>query len=636
MPPPPTLIFPVASTKVGKPYAIAEYCVVDPDIACRELIQNALDAHASVTGGEPCRVIFKVAKLKTTEIPGYEEYRAALKKSQVSWDGNESVTSYLTSIQEYCDRDELEVLFVIDNGKGFDEKGLEAVIAEGAPDKQDGSTGSFGIGHLTAYGISGLQYVCYASKRSNGEMLATGHAILSSHDSDGKLCSNNGYYVSTYEPKFNDPFTFSDSGDIPAFLRSELQAIEHSGSIVAILGFNGFRRELEEDDGGRQKELPELLREAIAENFAIAVLSDALEIEVHGLGEEDGDGVKKIDKGSIEGFLEWMARPETGTKAQTKKARQTLEAMETFRNPSVRENLAGQFRDCEIFLRNDGVAAHTVSVWRNGLLITRTHRGLAANFFCDKKPLDAVIRLSGQDTYRYAHDLVKSAETPLHDKIQSARLSSPSEKQELQGFLKEIRSWINENAEDAGGEAADLEDEVLLEGNSTGEFKLSRQIKLFPDYAEEDGGAQIDVYQPDGPPNETDDPHNRTNAVQEVRPRNFTDAQVQGKALGQNGSGDYRILVRPAKNIENGVLKVIVDSGQDISCVGIIQDDMLVVKSAASSADGTAFPVSGGLVKLARVQKGRAIVLDLTFVDPPDDFSRVSLGCLLGVLEESG
>ena len=633
MPPPPRLIFPVASTKVGKPYAIAEYCVVDPDIACRELIQNALDAHALVTGGEPCRVIFKVAKLKTTEIPGYEEYRKALNKSQASWDGNESVTSYLASIREYLDQDELAVLYVMDNGKGFDEKGLEAVIAEGAPDKQDGSTGSFGIGHLTTYGISGLQYVCYASKRLGGDLLATGHAILSSHDSDGKLCSNNGYYVSKYEPKFNDPFTFCGPGHIPDFLRAELEMIKDTGSVVAILGFNGFRRDLE-DDGGRQKELPELLREAIAENFAIAVLSDALEIEVHGLGGEEGNGVKKIDKNSIEGFLEWMARPETGTKAQTKKARQTLEAMETFRKPSVRENLTGRFRDCEIFLRGDGVAAHTVSVWRNGLLITRTHRGLAANFFCDKKPLDAVIRLSGQDTYRHAHDLVKSAETPLHDKIQSARLPSSSEKQELQEFLKEIRSWINEHAEDAGGEAADLEDEVLLEGNSTGEFKISRQIKLFPDYAEEDGGVEVEVYKPDGPPNETDDPHNRKNAVKEVRPRNFTDAQVQGKALGQNGSSDYRIRVRPAENIENGVLKVIVDSGQDISCAGVIQDAMLAVKSAAKPDGGEKFQVSDGLVKLASVKKDHAIVLDLTFVECPDDFSRVSLGCLLGVLED--
>ena len=575
-----------------------------------------------------------MAKLKTVEIPGYEEYHEALNKSQASWDGNESVSSYLASIREYFDRDELEVLFVIDNGKGFDEKGLEAVIAEGAPDKQDGSTGSFGIGHLTAYGISGLQYVCYASRRPNGAMLATGHAILSSHDSDGRLCSNNGYYVSKYEPKFNDPFTFCDSDGIPAFLRSELEAIECSGSIVAILGFNGFRRELEEDEG-RQKELPELLREAIAENFAIAVLSDALEIEVHGLGDEES-GVKKIDKDSIKGFLEWMARPETGTKVQTKKARQTLEAMETFRNPSVRESLTGQFRDCEIFLRNDGVTAHTVSVWRNGLLITRTHRGLAANFFCDKKPLDAVVRLSGQDTYRRAHDLVKSAETPLHDKIQSARLSNSSEKRELQEFLKEIRYWINNNAEDAGGEAADLEDEVLLEGNSTGEFKISRQIKLFPDYVEEEGGEKVEVYKPDGPLNETDDPHNRKNAVKEVRPRNFTDARVQGKALGQNGRGDYRIRIRPAESIENGVLKVIVDSGQDISCAGVIQDDVLAVKSAAGPDGGEKFEVSDGLVKLASVKKDHAIVLDLTFVECPDDFSRVSLGCLLGVLEDSG
>lgn len=43
----PRLIFPPASTKVGRPYSIADHWEVSPRVACRELIQNSLDAYAA-------------------------------------------------------------------------------------------------------------------------------------------------------------------------------------------------------------------------------------------------------------------------------------------------------------------------------------------------------------------------------------------------------------------------------------------------------------------------------------------------------------------------------------------------------------------------------------------------------------
>ena len=450
---PPQLVFPIASTKVGKPYAMAEHCVVSPDIACRELIQNSLDAHASLQNEEPCRVIFKVSRIRTSDIPGYKDYCAALERACASWKSHGSVSTYLASMQAYLNRPETEVLYVIDNGKGFNKRGLEAIMAEGSPDKQEGSTGSFGVGHLTAYGMSGLQYICYASKQRDETLLATGHAILASHDSgDGELRSNNGYYVKGYVPKFEEPFTFCEPDQIPPFLRDELESMDSSsGSIIAVLGFNRFRQDIG-NKKRRDKELHELIREAVAENFAIAIWANHLEIEVSDMigGNELTQMLPhKVDKNGIEEFLAYMALPETGTKNQTLKAQQTLDAIETYRMPSEFGRLPASFRDCRIYLRNRS-RTHSVSIWRNGMLITRKHLGLAKNQFDNKKPFDAVVMLSGKEYPREAHDIVQQAETPMHDRIQERRLPNKAEKETLKKWLVEIRAWITEHAEKSG------------------------------------------------------------------------------------------------------------------------------------------------------------------------------------------
>ena len=622
-PPPPQLVFPIASTKVGKPYSIAEHCVVSPDIACRELIQNALDAHASLQDERPCKVIFKIAKLKTEEIPGYACYRDALEKALKSWRKNDSVASYLKLIHRSFVRRELEVLYVVDNGKGFDERGLEAVMAEGSPDKQEGSTGSFGVGHLTSYGMSDLRYICYASKRRDGALLATGHAILSSHDSDGELRSNNGYYVQDYQARFDDPYVFGAPEQIPAFLRRELDQMESpSGSIVAVLGFNRFHQ----GAGGKthgKRELHELIREAVAENFAIAIWANHLEVEVCDTTQGDLETLEtilphKVDQRRIEEFLEYMARPETGTKEQTRKAQQTLDSIKTYRDPSESGRLPGDFQDCQIFLRNRA-RAHNVSVWRNGMLITRKHRGLAKNQFDNKKPFDAVVMLNGKEHPRDAHDIVKKAETPMHDRIQENRLEDEDEKQTLKSWLSEVRSWISERAEESGGESADLEDEIVLDGGNT--IKDKPAMPIGSGTEEEGDDDSSDPHEPVG--GKGTGPRRQARRIQ----RKFLSAKTQGRPLANNR---YRIRIRPESRIERGILRVIVDSGQDPSCRGVIQDTPLIVRSAKSpQPDGRIYPIKEGLVQLDDLREDESVVVDLVFDNPPKDLNQVSLGCLL-------
>ena len=80
---------------------------------------------------------------------------------------------------------------------------------------------------------------------------------------------------------------------------------------------------------------------------------------------------------------------------------------------------------------------------------------------------------------------------------------------------------------------------------------------------------------------------------------------------------------------------MVVDSGQDLSCTGIIKDTPLVIHAARSpGSNGTVYGVHGGSVQLGDLNEGEMIVVDLTFDNPPENFDQISLGCLLGSIEE--
>lgn len=619
----PRLIFPESSAKVGQPLSSADYRAVSPRIACRELIQNSLDAHAASgkgggATGEECQVTFKTAKVKASDIPDFDAYREALKQAKQSWPNNPTVKRYLSSIKSCATQDEFDVLHVIDNGKGFDEKGLEAVLAEGSPEKQDGSSGSFGIGHLTTFATSGLQYIFYLGKKSDGSMVAAGHAILSSFaDEEGTQRSHHGYYVEGYKQTFFAPYEFcygnlENKGNIPKFLWQEAKKIEGSGSIVAVIGFKGF--EDESNTESDEQQISRAIRKAVAENFAMAICSGELTIQV-----EEADGSRKsVDKSSILDFLSWMALPDTGTREETKNAKITLEEINTFQNFHATDFLSEPFQDCQIFLRN-GVATHNVAVCRNGMLITRRHPGLSKNMFDGKKPLNAVILLSGKRQPKTAHDLVKKAETPLHDRIVEKRLDRKEDKEDLRSLLKAIRDWIFKHAKDSGGVSKALDDEILL---NTGYAPIARRtatVKPKPDPVDPP---------PDHPPNGPKPPGP---AKPPKPPRPPVEvALVQGRPESTNGkawSDRYKFRLKPYSDATKIEMEFLVDTGQDPSCDGVIKAQEAIPKEVFGvPADlKDQYKVINGRIKLPDLQKGIPFEFGVVFTASLPD--GVSINC---------
>lgn len=487
------------------------------------------------------------------------------------------------------------------------------MLAEGTPQKQEGSSGSFGIGHLTAFGLSGLQYIFYLGKSEDGNMLAAGHTILSSFEgADGSHCSNHGYYLKDYKQTFSEPFEFCDEGSIPGFLLREAEKIKGSGSIVAVLGFNGFRNQ-SEDEAGNQ--LSKLIREAVAENFAVAICSKNLAIKVL----SGGDEPDKIDESSILDFLRWMAKPDTGTMESTREAELTLDAIETWRSRQELGKLETPYGDCEIRLRN-GVSNHNVSFWRNGMLITRRHSGMSKGRFDGKKPLNAIILLSGKESPRVAHDLVKKAETPLHDRIETKRLPTRAEQRKMRTLLEQIREWISSNAEESGGESSLLDDEIMLDNGFETVWNETRppNVRKLGEAVEDDEGEDEGRGDGDGgdrPPK---------NQLVKVSASNILPALMQGKM-----SADvYRMQIVPQKDCKTAIMEILVDSGRDPSCSGggLTLTEVTVVDVSDSGAPCKV--TEDGKVVLTELKQDVGRSVDLTFSQSLPE--GVSLDCRIG------
>ena len=646
----PKLMFPQvqALLAAGKPNAIADHWAISPRIACRELIQNSLDAYAAKAkklrgGGEHCKVLFKTAELSSSEIPEFPKYREILKKAQYTWKNTPTLKKYLSTIDAYARQDKVEVLYVIDNGKGFDQSALKAVLREGTPEKVNGSSGSFGVGHLTTFGLSGLQYIFYLGKCEDGSMNAAGHAILASHENkNGESYSEHGFYCIASSPP-----TFCNKKNIPKFLLREAKNIKASGSIVAVLGFKGFgekNNEYKEKKG----ELSELIREAVAENFAIAICTKNLEVkiqEVEIINQASLTTLRQRAKPDIEKskqpikqivtMLRRVARSNTGRSKQSKDAQLTLDAIETHFSSDAEGNLPGDFQDCYIKMRKKALI-HNISIWRNGMLITRKHAGLSKGIFDGKKPLNAVVYLSGEKSPRKAHDLVKNAETPKHDRIKEKRLSTKEEKKNLQKLLDEIRKWIFEHAEDSGGDSAYLENEMMIDAGSAWVIRNASPTSWEDDDTGDDGGVNEPDSEGEGNQNGegegNEKPGRGARGKRAVTTKNNVPVPMQGRQIGER---NYRLLIVPDQDMDEAILEILIDNGQDVSCTGTMKNKDIMVVATTLFSDFKELKCNkriDGKVLLKNVRKQKRFTLDLEFNKPfPKD---ISLDCRLGKLQK--
>ena len=414
----------------------------------RELLQNALDAAISV--GRRAEASLTVASVEVDHFPGVSAYESSFdaayeerqsSQGELTLDEQNAITRILSVLEAT----EAKVLFCRDNGIGLDDERMRAVLSQGNSDKPTKGAGSFGLGHLAAFAASDLRYVLYAGKRTEDHVIS-GHAIVATHPTgDGSTLrrSADGYWA-VPEERFNLK-TAQFGRVVPDMLEEQVEQIEDSGTVVAILGFNHFRKT------EPQRAFDDIVRVA-AVNFLGAIQGRKMVVRV---SDETLHADQVIDHGSLERCLAEIRKQKRSRRGagggwlpgeQAYRAYETLHQGEELAVPP----LEGDAKDpsVRVFFRSLSSSERTrVQVFRDGMWITNRAPHLEYHAFGKAKPFDAVVLLAdpGSERKGTLYDLVRGAEGPAHRHLERRRLKHDS-RPRLEKKLKSLARILSEHA----------------------------------------------------------------------------------------------------------------------------------------------------------------------------------------------
>ena len=430
------------------------------EVYIRELVQNAMDACLE-QDREAC-VTFRFEKIEKGNVPGYKEVERALKSGLEFAEkvDMKEVVSNTSKFLERWDKNEFPVMYVTDNGNGFNEKRMEAVLSKGTPLKTSSSSGSKGVGHITAFALSNLHYIFYAGSYYEGgkhNQIGAGHVLLLSHpnpDDKERMNDMNGYFVSDYEPGCLLRFPeFLEGSNIPEFLRKNLPE-DDTGSVVAILGFQAVDKD---QDLEEVSEIIERLEKAVIENFLVAVFEGKLRVKIVFPTEE-----KEISKESLQDvFNNYREMNEDAVFYEA-----LFELLKNKERAIKEDNLDSKYRNCKILLLSDEGSqlgdSYKVSVWRNGMLISKTDSIGQKRHYMEQEPFTAVVlvqeeKVDSDKKLVDVHDLIRKAESAHHDKIvANSKELSPKERKHVSDWRAAVIKWLQEHAEKCDYEAVIL------------------------------------------------------------------------------------------------------------------------------------------------------------------------------------
>ena len=420
----PDLIFSPSSQMEGFTSAeVQGFNDLNPAVVVRELIQNSLDAVRAV-GREKTKVHFELEKVPIDDVPAIKNYRKvveSVEKDQKEYyeefpDHAKPVLAAINACLNKGQKDQIEVLSVLDNGVGLNEQRMNGLLADGMSINSGTSSGAFGNGHLTAIPASDLRYVLYGGVSDDGKKIASGHTILASfYDEDEFVMGKDGYYVQSINPKsMKNRYHFPSGKNIAPLIRKKLDWIEGnfasgSGAAVLILGFNRFRE---------KANLWDVIKKAVACSFFVAIADGDLEISYQDYVEDKPRTLNKSNIGEI--FDEEFA----SQKKRKRKRGNFLSvwgASEAYKTaieaPGERVNVG--CGEVEIIIRNVTSGASCIDLCRNGMWITNGLPGLKIDKFDDYKKFHCLIKVTAQDGD--IHGLIRKSEGPLHNSVAGAR-----------------------------------------------------------------------------------------------------------------------------------------------------------------------------------------------------------------------
>ena len=386
----------------------------------KEIIQNSYDS--AKQKGVKAEVTFKVEKIDKKKIPFLDEYERVLNLIEKE-NLTEQEEDILNEIKEYLNQDKIDVLFILDNGTGFNKQNLTAMLSDGISVKADGSGGSYGNGHFSIFNLSFLRFLIYFSKN-----IFSGHTILRTFIDD-TLRDKNGFILKEELPLIDTSDVFSS--EIPEIFKNKIS----KGAVIAVLGFNYFLN---------KENWIDLIRAGVVRNFFVAIEFGNLEVTIEN---------KKINKENLDLVLQ-----ETSTINITPKYKEIKKFYSLLDKRKYLFNTA--LGEIEIYLSDD--LDTNIAICRNGMYITsKLPSPLRKVDFVGYSPFCALILPKSMELF----NLIKRAEGSLHEDIKYSRFSNDKKGKEkrkkLRDAFKEINEFIKSKLQKIDNEAIDIEIEEL-------------------------------------------------------------------------------------------------------------------------------------------------------------------------------
>ena len=433
--------------------------------AVRELIQNSMDA-AKEAKRKVAKITFLLRTERTEKIPEINKYKEVFEKVKAVPEhrGSDQAEEVIKTIEKCLKTGSLNVLSVIDNGVGLNNKTLHALLGDGTPAKEHQYTsGSYGVGHMVAIPTSDLRYLLYAGVSKDGNRICSGQAVLASFD---KTSNGDGYLIKEFDKSENSEiwrrYVFAEKDEVPRWIGKYLDMIEGEwkhGTAIIIPGFNNFR-----DEG--KESLWDIIAKAAACNFFAAIEHGGLELKckvVH-----KGKSLEKtLDKAELNKVLE--KNKENKSKKGFLSGREAYQLWNTINQGRVHTISLEGLGEVKIYLlptTEDGRCR--IGICRNGMWITNGDNisSLHHDKFSDREPFHALILFDGFESE--ISRLIRKAEGPLHNSIQPKMLSDECDRRSLRSAFNQIQEWLREHTAEISNESYIPNDGFSVEGE--GEF----------------------------------------------------------------------------------------------------------------------------------------------------------------------
>ena len=599
----PRLQFPPGEKSGLRAVALAVAGDKNPPAIVREILQNSLDA-AKAAGREIARVQFTMEEVAVKDIPGIDEYKHALEKTgefceQTGWPTQSR--DIFQSLKNGVANKSLPVLFVSDNGMGLDSGNMEAILSDGINKKANqGAGGSYGNGHFTTFNLSDMRYLLYGGISKEDGMLASGHAILASHQNGGEVCGKDGFFVSQIRPDLLRRYDFPGGDGIPAIIRRKLETIKSewgTGALIAILNFNYFGKTPGND-------AIDLILGAAARNFFVAIQRGEIEVDIR-----FGDNRKTLTADNLPSVIENISPSlrRTPKFPSHEKAERFYRLFIDGEKGGARkiqiETDGGIF---DVVYRESIHASTRISLCRNGMWITDDIPMISSGgYFAEHVPFEALILCDEIRT----RELVRLAEVNLHNALHTTLVENPNKRKTLKDSLQRVREHLQKI--------------------------IRKQSSEFLDFVEIEGAGSIGVSPgQDTPKKERVGPAGGTGGGLGKR-GNSRKGDKSGKNSGRSTKPGNRISVRfvavrdrnemtiriaakeSLKSSQEAELRLVRNGGGDFTCDRPADDDTaIILKKVVCNGEECALNDDKTGVRIGAMQENTPKTISVQFESP--------------------